>query len=107
MLGSLVEIHPFDKVVTSERIESYKAGTDGRVFSEIISHYGVRPEHIIHIGDSSYDIIGAGEAGIVTCWLNRNDSVWSHEIEPDYEVTSLFEAASVLGVDIDSGRKMV
>ena len=106
MLGSLVKIHPFDKVITSERIESYKAGADGRFFSEIIGHYGVKPEHIIHIGDSSYDIIGASEAGIVTCWLNRNDTVWSHDITPDYEVTSLFEAASVLGVDIDSGRKM-
>ena len=100
MLGSLVELHPFDKVVTSERIGSYKASADRRFFSEIIDHYGVRPEHIIHIGDSSYDILGAGEAGITTCWLNRNNRVWSHGIEPDYEVTSLLEAASVLGVDI-------
>ena len=101
MLGSLIQLHPFDKVVTSERIESYKASADRRFFSEIIDHYGIRPEHIIHIGDSSYDIIGAGEAGITTCWLNRNGRVWSHDIAPDYEVTSLFEAASVLGVDIE------
>jgi 2-haloalkanoic acid dehalogenase type II len=102
MLGSLVELHPFDKVVTSEGIESYKASTDRRFFSEIIDHYGVKPEHIIHIGDSSYDIIGAGESGITTCWLNRNNQTWSHDIEPDYEVSSLLEAASILGVDIDS-----
>jgi 2-haloalkanoic acid dehalogenase type II len=104
MLGSLVRLYPFDKVVTSEQIESYKAGADRRFFSEIIDHYEVRPEHIIHIGDSSYDIIGASEAGIVTCWLNRNNMVWSHDIKPDYEVNSLFEAASVLGVKIDSEK---
>ena len=101
MLGSLVQLHPFDKVITSERIESYKASADRRFFSETVGHYGVRPEHIIHIGDSSYDIIGASEAGIVTCWLNRKDGAWSHDIEPDYEVASLFEAASVLGIDTD------
>ena len=105
MLGSLVELHPFDKVVTSEGIESYKASADRMFFSEIIDHYGVRPEHILHIGDSSYDIIGASESGIITCWLNRNKSVWSHDVEPDYEVASLFEAASILGVDIDFGRE--
>jgi len=102
MLGSLVQLHPFDKIVISERIESYKASADRRFFSEIIDHYGIRPEHVIHIGDSSYDIMGAGTAGIATCWLNRNNRVWSHDIEPDYEVTSLFEAASLLGINTDS-----
>ena len=102
MLGSLLDLHPFDKVVTSEGRASYKASADRRFFSEIIDHYRVRPEHIIHIGDSSYDIIGASESGLITCWLNRNQSVWSHNIAPDYEVSSLLEAASILGVDIDS-----
>ena len=101
MLGTLVQLHPFDKVVISEQIKSYKASTDRRFFSEIIDHYGIRPEHIIHIGDSDYDIIRACEAGITTCWLNRNEKVWSQKMKPDYEVTSLFEAASVLGVEID------
>ncbi len=102
MLGSLKQLYPFDNIVTSERLESYKTSSDKRFFSEIINHYGVRPKNIIHIGDSSSDIVGASEAEIVTCWLNRNDRIWSHDIKPDYEVKSLIEAASVLGVSIGS-----
>ncbi|HEY33238.1 MAG TPA: HAD family hydrolase [Dehalococcoidia bacterium] len=100
MLGPLTQMYPFDRVITSEQIESYKASADKRFFSEIVDQYGVKPEHIIHIGDSSYDIIGASEVGITTCWLNRNNRTWSHGTKPDYEVNSLIEAASILGIDI-------
>lgn len=102
MLGALKQLYAFDSIVTSERLESYKTSADKRFFSEIINHYGVRPEDIIHIGDSSSDIIGAREAGIVTCWLNRDRRIWSHDIKPNHEVNSLVETASMLGVDIDS-----
>ena len=50
--------------------------------------------------NSKMMVIGAGEAGIATCWLNRNRRIWSHGRAPDYEVNSLIEAALVLGVDI-------
>lgn len=104
MLGPLTQLYPFDRVITSEQIESYKASADKRFFSEIIDHYGVKPEHIIHIGDSSYDIIGASEVGITTCWLNRNNRIWPHDTKPNYEVKSLIDAALVLGIDIDSSE---
>ncbi len=102
MLGPLTQMYPFDRVITSEQMRSYKASADKRFFLEIIDYYGIKPEHIIHIGDSNYDITGASEVGITTCWLNRNNRTWSHDAKPDYEVSSLIEAASVLGIDIDS-----
>ena len=101
MLGELKQIYPFNKIVTSERLEAYKPSADGRFFSEIINHYRVRPGNIIHIGDGRLEILGANKAGMGTCWLNRNYRTWSHEIEPDYQVSSLIEAAAILGVDID------
>lgn len=100
MLGPLIEIYAFDYIFTSERLGSYKANADGRFFSAIINHYGVRPEEVIHIGDGRLEIVGAGKAGIVTCWLNRAGIEWSYDIEPDYEVRSLIQAASILGVDV-------
>jgi len=100
MLPLLRTLYPFDNIFTSEQLESYKASADSSFFPAVINHYGVRPESIIHIGDSTSDIIGAGEAGIATCWLNRNRRIWSHGRAPDYEVNSLIEAALVLGVDI-------
>jgi|TARA_B100002003_G_scaffold134001_1_gene124047 putative hydrolase of the HAD superfamily len=102
MLRTLKQIYAFDHIFTSERLGLYKANADGKFFSAIINHYGVRPEEIIHIGDGRLEVIGASKAGIITCWLNRDNKMWSHDVKPDYEVNSLIEAAGILGIDIDS-----
>ncbi|MFC1920801.1 HAD family hydrolase [Chloroflexota bacterium] len=102
MLGQLRHLYPFSSVFTSEEIGSYKTSPDGKFFSTVIEHYGVEPGSIIHIGDMLSDIAGAGEAGITTCWLNRNRTKWRHDIKPDFEVNSLIEAASMLGVEIST-----
>jgi len=99
MLGDLRQIYPFDYVVTSEQVGAYKTSDGGRFFSEVIKHYGISPDRIVHIGDSLADVIGAKEAGIASCWLNRKKRAWRHDVMPDYEVNSLTEAASLLGVD--------
>jgi len=100
MLDELVNIYSFDQVFTSERIRAYKANSGMKFFSAVIDHYGVKPEEIIHIGDSSSDVIGANQAGVVSCWLNRNSKEWRHDIKPDYEVKSLIKAAAILGIEI-------
>jgi len=102
MLGSLRQLYPFSKVVTSEEMGAYKTNSDNRFFYEVIKHFNVMPWDIIHIGDSAADIIGAGESGIVTCWLNRRNKVLPQGTSPDYQVKSLVEAASLLGLDIGS-----
>ena len=96
MLGVLGQIYAFDYIFTSEKLGVYKANADGRFFTAIISHYGIRPEQIIHIGDGRREILSAHKAGMVTCWLNRKGLEWKHDVKPDYEVTSLIEAASIL-----------
>ncbi|MBI2851312.1 MAG: HAD family hydrolase [Chloroflexi bacterium] len=99
MLGQLRRLHPFDNVFTSESLGTYKAGVGGEFFAAVIAYYHEEPGRIIHIGDSVYDVTGANEAGIVTCWLNRNSKTWSHDTKPDYEVKSLAEAAAILGIE--------
>lgn len=98
MLGPLKQLYRFDEIFTSEQFGSYKAGIDNRFFTEITKHYSVNSAEIIHIGDSSSDVIGPHEVGIVTCWLNRDHRKWVNNIKPDYEVNSLIDAASILGV---------
>ena len=100
MLGQLRELHSFDNIFTSEGLETYKTGSEGKFFSAVIEHYDIEPGRIIHIGDSLSDVLGANEAGIVTCWLNRNGIKWRHDVKPDYEVTSLSEVALILGTKI-------
>jgi FMN phosphatase YigB (HAD superfamily) len=100
MLGPLRQLYPFSRVVTSEEMGAYKTNADNRFFNEVIKHFSVSPGDIIHIGDSAADIIGANEAGIVSCWLNRKNRVLPEGTKPDYQVKSLVEAASILGVNI-------
>ena len=102
MIGTLKQMYTFDHIFTSEQLRLYKATADGRFFSAISSYYGVRPEEVMHIGDGILEIVGASKAGIITCWLNRTGTKWSHAVKPNYEVSSLIEVAAILGVRINS-----
>lgn len=86
----------FDKAYISEEVQSYKNDQSGRIFLEALKHYGTDPSGVIHIGDSASDILGASRVGMKSCWLNRLNSDWNHEVKPDYEVTDLNQAADML-----------
>ena len=94
----LLNLHEFDRVFTSEQLRSYKNDPECKLFSAVVEHYGIAPEKILHIGDSSADVLGAHRVGMKTCWLNRSGNSWHHDIEPDHIVRTLLEAASILGV---------
>lgn len=97
MLGPLRELYSFDHVFTSERFGAYKSSPSGELFRGVVEHYGLGPECIVHIGDSFFDVLGAGRTGMITCWLNRFNKKWEHEVRPHQVVTSLLEAAVLLG----------
>ena len=99
MLGPLSEMYPFDHVFTSEQLGCYKAYGDGRFFTAIVDHYGVKPHEILHVGDGIQEIVGAKRAGLVACWLNRNRRNWTHDVRPDFEVPSLSDTLGILGVE--------
>lgn len=99
MVLPLIEKFKFDKVLISEDIEVYKSHPSGKIFKEAINHYRVRPERIIHIGDSSADVIGADKAGITSCWLNRHNIKWNYDIKPKHTISSLTEILPLLGID--------
>jgi putative hydrolase of the HAD superfamily len=102
MLSPLLGLGAFDSVFTSERLRSYKNDPECKLFSAVVEHYDIAPEKIIHIGDSSADVLGADRVGMRTCWLNRDGSAWHHDVKPDHVASTLWEVAStVLGVDID------
>lgn len=95
MLPEFYKSYPI-RLFTSEEYLSYKNDSHNRMFGEVIKHYGVDPAQIIHIGDSASDVLGAARAGIKTCWLNRNQGDWIHDVKPDYTVTTLDEFYDIL-----------
>jgi putative hydrolase of the HAD superfamily len=93
---SLLNLHKFDRIFTSEQMRSYKNDPERRLFSAVVRHYGVAPEKILHIGDSSADVMGAYRVGIKTCWLNRNGRAWRHTVQPDYTAKTLSEVTAII-----------
>ena len=92
----LLNLYGFDCVFTSEQARSYKNDPECKLFLSVIERYGVEPDRIIHIGDSSTDVIGAHRVGIKTCWLNRGGNSWCQTVSPDYIAGSLSEVVSIL-----------
>ena len=94
MLENISDIYPFNNRFISEELQAYKPNP--RFFKHLLNHYKVKPENILHIGDSKYDIIAPKGLGIQTCWLNRNNNQWDHAVKPDFEVKSLLEIPDLL-----------
>ena len=96
-----LEKYNFDRVFISERLETYKSDAENRMFRTVINHYKIPPEEILHIGDMYFDIAGANQAGITSCWLNRDGKSWNYDVKPDFEIASLLEAVEILGIPVE------
>src|SRR2546428_3177911 len=60
----------FDAVVPSESAQTYKPRP--RIFEAALESLRVRPNDVIHVGDSLLaDIEGASRLGMRTVWVNR------------------------------------
>jgi 2-haloalkanoic acid dehalogenase type II len=93
---SLLNLCRFDHVFTSEQARSYKNDPECKLFLSVIEHYVIESERILHIGDSSTDVLGACRVGIKTCWLNREGNSWRQNVSPDYIAGSLSDVVSIL-----------
>jgi putative hydrolase of the HAD superfamily len=62
----------------------------------VLNQYKVKPENILHIGDSKSDIMTPTKLGIQTCWLNRRDLKWKDATKPNFEVKTLLEILDIL-----------
>ncbi|GKU27506.1 HAD family hydrolase [Clostridium folliculivorans] len=96
MVMPILEKYKFDEVFISEKVMSYKNEPNSKIFKEVLKHYSVDPSRVLHIGDSSSDIIGANRVGIKSCWINRDDLKWDYSIQPDYIIKSLNEVIDIL-----------
>ena len=96
MLDGIEQIYGFDKIFVSEQMRTYKAHP--RFFTQVLQHYQLKPENILHIGDSKSDILTPKRLGLQTCWLNRSGEPWKHEIQPDFEVRTLLDILGILGI---------
>lgn len=98
MVDDLVNYFIYDELFISDDLLSYKADPEGKFFRQVVRRLGVKPAEILHIGDSISDVMGASRAGVKSCWINREQSVWNYETAPDYTIESLTEIEAILAV---------
>lgn len=96
MVNLLMGQIPHSQEFISEEIGAYKGDAQGRFFQKVLSMLDVPPETILHVGDSPSEILGAKNAGMQACWLNRGSHEWTEKIQPDYIIASLDELLTIL-----------
>ncbi len=66
----------------------------GQMFTTALSHLGLPPENVLHVGDNLIsDVAGAKYAGMSACWINDfGKSLFTEEeakVLPDVEISSV------------------
>lgn len=71
--------------------EHGSAKPDPSIFLAACARLGVPAANVLHVGDHvSIDVLGALDAGLHACWINRHGVVWSHPAQqPDLEFDSM------------------
>lgn len=61
------------------------------IFHAACARLDVAPAQVLHVGDhAEMDVIGALDAGLRACWINRTEAVWQHAPRaPDLEFDTL------------------
>jgi putative hydrolase of the HAD superfamily len=78
--------------------EHGRAKPDASIFHAACSRLELEPAQVLHVGDDiELDIVGGVQAGLRTCWINREERRWPHtHVRPDLEFTTLAELADWL-----------
>ena len=86
----------FHATVVSEAVRCYKP--DPHIFQVALETVGVRPDRVLHVGDSLHsDVGGAQSLGIATAWICRGERIFdAGDCTPDYKINSLNELHAIL-----------
>ena len=73
------------------------------IFHAACAQLRCHPSQVLHVGDDVLlDVVGAADAGLRTCWINRPDAdgvvrPWPHrDVQPDLQFASLADLADWL-----------
>lgn len=80
----------------SDDVKAYKADYDGVFFSKVLQTMNVRADELLHVGDSSYDIIGAERVGIPAVLIHRGTNPVASNIKPLAVISSLNQLNELL-----------
>ena len=91
MVDPILDVVKPDIAFISDDLEAYKGDESGLFFQKALQSLKVPGNEVLHIGDSHADILGAKQAGIHACWINRTGKDWVGEIKPDLIISDFNE----------------
>ena len=76
------------------------------IFHAACDRLGVAPAHVLNVGDhADMDVVGAMQAGLRGCWINREDHRWTHpSLQPDLQFDTLTGLADWLDANASVPR---
>ena len=76
------------------------------IFHAACDRLGVAPTHVLHVGDHmDMDVVGAMQAGLRGCWINREAHTWNHpSLQPDLQFDTLTGLADWLDANPGAAR---
>jgi putative hydrolase of the HAD superfamily len=76
------------------------------IFHAACERLGVAPAHVLHVGDhNEMDVVGAMQAGLRGCWINRVEHTWHHpSLQPDLQFDTLTGLADWLDANASLQR---
>ena len=73
------------------------AKPDARIYQAAITHLGLNPDQVLHVGDdATADAWGASQAGLQSVWVNPEGHPWTHESPKPWTVRHLSDVADHL-----------
>jgi putative hydrolase of the HAD superfamily len=71
---------------------------DQRIFREAVKNLGRKTHECLYVGDSyENDVIGAKDAGMISCWFNRGQVPPPQTtVTPDFEISGLEQIIDIL-----------
>lgn len=77
------------------------------LFHAACARLSLAPPQVLHVGDDvECDVVGAAQAGMATCWINRDARDWpSQHPRPDLEFATLTALADWLDAQLEPSMK--
>jgi 2-haloacid dehalogenase len=91
-LGHAGLLPHLEAVLSVETVGSFKPAP--QVYALATTYLGCRPAEVLFVSANGWDVAGAANAGLSTCWVNRNDAPLELlDVTPTYVLRDLADLA--------------
>ncbi|MGH9976156.1 MAG: haloacid dehalogenase type II [Nitrososphaeraceae archaeon] len=85
----------FDQIISAEEAKKYKPSPE--VYSLVQRRLNINLLELVLVSSNLWDVAGAKNAGMVTCWINRKSSAMEElDFKPDYVFSSITDIKNIL-----------